>query len=377
MSMAPIITLSEWSLFIAAFGGLVVIIGATLYDMIAITRHHQQKTIRQSRLPRVTVLVYARESQTAVASCLVTLGCSQYPHFDVVIVDNSSSALTRQAVKNYQQQHPQHNLYLYRIRKATDHLSALRRGYKKSQHGEVVFVIDEASRIEPLTLHDGAVNFVIDPSLRALQLHPYFRDEPSISLLIQRVVNVSEDLVNKCRVLFFRSHVYVGEAGVFYQRADFLHYAADVALPCVYAGTIAITPRRSALRDFFAPLHAAVSTRSDDSGWMMMRRSLRYVAVMYALLLMTYFFYTAASLESSSLLMLSWVGVSLWFVVAVWANESATALEKIAMSFCIPMVYFLIYGYLCVRLVVVILRTVLHIVRPLKRHTRLAYQAVK
>jgi hypothetical protein len=60
---------------------------------------------------------------------------------------------------------------------------------------------------------------------------------------------------------------------------------------------------------------------------------------------MTYFMYAAATLQSSSLLLLSWVIVSLWFLVAAWSDETATFFEKIARTFCLPILYFLVYEW--------------------------------
>lgn len=366
--MSGLVQLSEWTVLIAAFLGLVVIMGASLYDMIAISRRRRLDDVRQSRLPHVTVLVYAQESQAVVAACLESIEHNQYPHYDIVVVDNATVSAARRAVTVYRQQHPTRVIYFYGKRKTTDRLSALRAGYKKSQRGELVCVIDATNTLELRTLHRCAARFATETSLQALWLREHLHGEASISLLLRRSMNVSQTLYYKCRSLLFEKHVCAAESGVFSRQEAFLRHAT---LPGVYESTVWMT-RQPVQYDnaMFPPVLPRMDVVSRSTLW----RSLRVMGVFYSLFLVTYFLYTAANLQSSSLLMLSWAASSIWFAVGIWSDESATWLEKIAFSFCLPMLYFLVYGYLVMMLIVVVIKAIFRMLHLLNRQLTTLYR---
>lgn len=374
MSSELLIQVSEWSVLIAAFVGLTLILGASLYDMAGIMRHRQLKNIRQSRLPHITVLVYVQENQASITTCLESIGQSQYPHFDIVVVDNASASSARQATKTYQKQHPHASVYFYGKRKATDRLTAVRYGYAKSQRGEVVFGVDGTSTVKPLTLRESGAMFTVRPSLQALRLHTHIQSDPSIASLLQQAADISQLLYRKCQSLFWETKIGVGEAGVLYRRDAFLHQARP---RCAYVSMIYMTMRRDAPSNSRVSLLSPAPLPDTDDSTRLTYWWLRAIGAFYAIFLVTYFLYTAASLQSSSLLMLSWIATSLWFAVGVWSNESATWSEKLAMSFCTPVLYFLAYGYGLILMGVVIIRTIFRVPQMLKRQNITLRRTVK
>lgn len=79
-----------------------------------------------------------------------------------------------------------------------------------------------------------------------------------------------------------------------------------------------------------------------------------FTASLVAVLLVTYYFYTAATLQSSTLLTLSWLLVSLWLVAIIWSNENTTRIGKIDLTLAIPFMYFIFY----IKLLLYILTTI-------------------
>lgn len=74
--------------------------------------------------------------------------------------------------------------------------------------------------------------------------------------------------------------------------------------------------------------------------------------------ILTYFFYTAATLRSSTLLTLSWTGVSLWLVAIVWSSEKISLAKKSGITFAVPFMYFVFYVLSFPRLIRCTIQTV-------------------
>jgi hypothetical protein len=75
---------------------------------------------------------------------------------------------------------------------------------------------------------------------------------------------------------------------------------------------------------------------------------LSLVGSVLLLSLLTYFFYTAATLKSNVFLILSWTMVSLWLIAIVWSDELVKRSDKLALTFTIPSMYFVLYTLLFV-----------------------------
>ncbi len=71
-----------------------------------------------------------------------------------------------------------------------------------------------------------------------------------------------------------------------------------------------------------------------------------FILSLSLLFFVSYFFYTAATMRSNTLLTLSWALLSLWLVAAIWFDDALQLTQKVALTFCVPFAYFLIYARL-------------------------------
>lgn len=322
MNQQIIIWLSEWALLVMTASGLVVILGASLYDMQAIARRRQllelAAKLRKPRQPHITVLVYTKNSSATIAACLTSVWRSHYRNYDIVVIDNISTDTTKQVIANYRQKHSKLPLYFYVKRKASDRLSALRQGYAKSQKGDIVLILDATATVLPSFLRQSAVRFVADPSLGALRPNEYQRDIAGLALLLGRLLQLSRNMTSKFAALLSIMPVDNGQVNTLYRKSFFVKNNKTLRIFCRYDGGLVVSLSVNNLRfSLILPLIAA--------------------------LFMTYFMYVAATLQSSSLLAFSWLIVAVWLLVAIWSDEAASRVSKAVLSFCMPAVYFLVY----------------------------------
>lgn len=344
MNQQLIIQVSAGVLFFIAIIGLAAIILASVYDLRAISRRRHLaivvRRLRRPHQPHVTILVHNTAGNSKIEACLRSISQSRYRKYDVVVVDCDVSHLARQTVRNFKNKHPQTPLYYYGKRKVSSRVDGLRAGYQKSQKGELIFVLDADSTVSPMLVKECVARFVASDALQALQLNERGGEVGSIAQLSRRLLQLSRQLVRKSASLLAFHTLTVGTSNVLYRRARFVGKAARHVTPARYEAVIVVA----------ATSHAAVRR------WLLLdpRAGRSWVSVGRALLLLgavffiTYFLYVAMTLQSSSLLILSWLISVIWLLAAVWSDEATNRREKLILAFCIPPFYFLIYSQLIV-----------------------------
>ncbi|MBC7943193.1 glycosyltransferase [Candidatus Saccharibacteria bacterium] len=327
MNQQLFIWISEWTLLLVTFIGLIIIFGASMYDIRAISRrrylHQVAIKLRKPRQPHITVLIHTKNNEATIDACLASVWRSKYRNYDIVVVDNISSDATKRIIHDYWQKHSKVPLYFYGKRKSSDRLPALRQGYAKSQKGDIVFILDATATISPTLLREAAARFVTDDKLRALRLNEYSRDLYSVAFLFTRMLRLSYNLYIKLLSLLPLGTVNNGQANTLYKKSSFVRNNTTAKPSFGYGGALAVSSPPRAER---VPLLLLVA----------------------GLLFMTYFMYTAATLQTSSLLVLSWIVLSVWLLVVVWSDEVSNLGEKLFLTICIPVFYFMSYAQMVV-----------------------------
>lgn len=342
MNQQPLIQLSEGVIFLVAGISLIVVLLAGVYDLRAIaSRRYLQAIVtklRQPCQPHVTVLVYAQNDATTVEACLRSVARSRYRNYDIVVVDNVSSDMTKQVMARYRQKYPQPTMYFYGKRKVSDRLNALRQGYRKSQRGDMILVLDASATISPTLLKECVARFMADSNLKSLRLNEHSQAIQGVTLLSVHFLQLSQNIYAKAVSLLTRGYIDTGKSSVMYRSSVFKKGHGAIKVPYYYDGNlvVSITPVLS------GPSLLMPSYRHKS---VLLFASLLLTLVPF---LLTYFFYVAATLQSSSLLMLSWLVLAIWLAVTVWSDEASKIVEKIQLTFCIPVVYFLFYLQLIV-----------------------------
>ncbi|MBC7869091.1 hypothetical protein H7X69_02855, partial [Candidatus Saccharibacteria bacterium] len=190
-----------------------------------------------------------------------------------------------------------------------------------------------------------AARFVADDTLSVLQLNGHIKEAQSINLLWLRFAGLSQNMYAKAASLLSIWHVRTGESNVMYSSLVFMQQQGGpkvMDVSCRYEGSLVVATMpmpqpRSAFLSF--PIM-----------W--------WGALAPALFLLAYFFYIAATLQSSSLLILSWLILTIWLLAAVLSDEASKVFEKIRLTFCLPALYFLLYAQLVIYAVMRIVRAV-------------------
>ena len=349
MNQQFLIQLSEGLLFIFASIGLILVVLASVYDLRVIARRKYFRAIvarlRKPRQPHITVLVSAKNSATTIEACLGSISLSTYKNYDIVVVDNVSGDTTKQVMARYQQKYFKLPLYFYAKRKTSNQLSVLQQGYKKSQKGDYILVLDAASTITPTLLKECIARFVADDALSVLQLNNHFKEIQSITLLWLRFARLSQNMYAKSASLLSIGQVKAGESNAMYSTLVLMKKPSKskaMNVSCHYEGSLVVSTT------------AVPQLRSPSFSFPIMW----WGALDLALFLSTYFLYIAATLQSSSLLVLSWLILTTWLLAAVLSDEASKVFEKIRLIFCLPSFYFLLYAQFAIYGVMKILRSI-------------------
>ena len=107
----------------------------------------KMRTLRKTKQPWVTVLLYARNSEATVIESLKAVLKSRYYNYDIVVIDDRSEDRTSQLVKDFAAAHSAARITLLKRRVKRSTSEALQAGYRKSKHGEVVVSIKSGAAI--------------------------------------------------------------------------------------------------------------------------------------------------------------------------------------------------------------------------------------
>lgn len=337
MNQTIFIQLSEITLFVLLGSGIIAVMLAALYD-IGGTKNHQRvslmvRRLQKSRQPWVTVLVYARDNAATLVTCLASIEQSYYHHYDIVVVDNKSSDMTRQAVMRYRQRHPQSSCYFFYKRKYQSRVQALRQGYAKSAKGELVLVVSASAVITPTVLKASVARFVSNKAPAALRLRDGASYVEDITSLLSQFSQLSMAMYRKCAAVLHLNIIRIGETGVLYHAMFLRGRQNQTWVRCSYASEIVV---RTGL-----PMPPKL-IEGNRMLWLL-ARVVYGIGTISIICLMTYAMYIAATLQSSSLLVLSWLMVSLWFVSVIWSDETTRWPQKVARTWCVPILYFIVY----------------------------------
>lgn len=359
------IQLCEIILGIAAFGGIAFILAATWYDlrMIRYRKHTQtfSKTMTGRREPSITVLVYAHDMITTLEACLNSISANRYKNFKIIVADNCSTDGTKKHLEQYKKTHPGISLLAYRTRTATTRSMALQQAYKKVESSQLILVLDGTDIIPHTLLREGAARFVANANLDMLRLRTLLTDGLSIASLSRYLYMLHRNIIDKSFAQFSLSTSHPNWSGVILKSSTFEHKNTTRKITTEYASTL--TYSRSSLG---TPPSSVDHIRLAVTHPWKKIASLFAVAtsVAFIICIVTYFYYTAATLQSNTLLTLSWIIVSLWLLAVVWLDEAYELRTKIDLTLSVPFMYFIFYVQSIILFAVILKRITLLIPIP-------------
>jgi glycosyltransferase involved in cell wall biosynthesis len=334
-------------------GAFVVLMGANIYDIKqAVRRKSLRKTWQKflwSKKPSISIIVYAKDSAGTIESCLDGIRKSRYPHFDIVVADNSSDDDTRVTVRSYIQKYPKLPIRLYSKRQRGDRaqVESMGEGYKRSLKGDLVLDIDASNSITRSFLKDCAIRFLSDNKLQVLHFNVNNLNSGSINLLYFRFLQLSGSMLNKSFASVSKYRTNINSGGSIYRDQAFKNAIKSPVVIGNYASNLIISDR------FMRDDKIAVSRQFSKEN-----SSYLYIFAVFVIFLQTYSMYLAATFQSKLLFIVGWVATALWLLMATWSSEALNNKDKITISFCAPFIYFLIYLQLIVQIVYILIFTI-------------------
>jgi glycosyltransferase involved in cell wall biosynthesis len=342
MNQQLLVLISEGVLALFLVIAFIVLLMANIYD---VKQAAQRKSIRKMqpkfrrvRMPTITILVYAQNGAATIENCLESIRRNRYPNYDIVVVSDLSTDDTRGAVRLYVQKHPHLPIRLYSKRSQGTKPEAFTQGYRRSQKGNFVLVIDATNAIPKSLLKDSATRFVYDDKLDSLHFNINNSSSDSITLLYYRFLQLSQTFLDKFYASIARYQVNPNTGGSMYSRLAFRNACKSSFVLGKYDSDLvvsdcSVSDDRTAIIHQFSKVNNIIYY---------------LVFAIVTILLQTYSMYVAATLQSSLILTIGWLATAFWLLIVTWSSEALDIKDKITLSFCAPSVYFLIYVQLVI-----------------------------
>lgn len=321
----------EIVLICVAAGGISIILLATWYDFrIIATRSRLQQAIqklRQPRQPQIAILLYAYNNATTVVRCFDSIRHSRYKRYSITIINNKSTDNTSSVIKQYMKRHKKTPITVITKRTFTEPMRVLRMAYKKAPASDLVLLIDANTTLSPTALKEYAAHFTLNASLEALHIRRSYEKDVTISTLFNHALEKSINTYHKATNSLHIDKKQFGTVSVMYRSA-------------------CISRNFSKFVDAdYTSTHTLQSTETE----LAKTRNASFIMLhLLTFLMMTYFFYAAATLQSNVFLILSWLLFSFWILATIWSDEKMLLAKKAELTFCAPIIYFLLYIHVAV-----------------------------
>jgi len=161
------------------------IVGANVYDILKFRNlPQQQKKIRGIR-PLVSILIPAHNEEASIIRTLESLKKNSYRKTEIIVVDDASSDTTRALVRDYIAQHPKRNIRLMYKQKNVGKASALNHALRHGAQGDLVMTLDADSTLGRKSVAN-AVRYFDDPAIVGVAANVRVTDATSILGLLQK-----------------------------------------------------------------------------------------------------------------------------------------------------------------------------------------------
>lgn len=317
---------------------LVVVITVALYDMFRTTRYSKVPRVLRNQ-PHITVLIYARNNAATIRACLKSVMQSTYRHFDVVVVDDLSKDATYEIAKSFKTKTTKKNLSVFRKRKALSKYETLRTAFRRSKKGDLIMVISGDTIMPVSFLRYAAGEYRAFPA-QVMKANTRYEVATRLWAVIPRFQQLGRQLQMKVASLGRFEKIHIGESGVLYARDVFMNRRQPV-VRASYRGSL--TLELTSIPKIASLQHQPVVS---------------IVGIIVGLAVMTYAFYLALSAHNGTLLLFSWLAVSVWFLAALWLDEAEKLEGKLKLTFTLPPLYIFMYMSGFIQLFIAPLKTI-------------------
>lgn len=188
-----------WMLIILFSVAAACLILATVYDIIYIPRWRRLRGRRLRKRPHVTVLIYIDNDEKGLDQSLSSIKKNRYSNYDVVVVDNNSTKNVRSRTRALLRQHADMPLRYYANRRHTSAKRALNEGFRRSERGDIVFLLASSHVLLPKTLKHLVMFFTTRPSVDALRFPTTYGGVLTVESAVHQLTLASTHLFHKAR----------------------------------------------------------------------------------------------------------------------------------------------------------------------------------
>ncbi|GEM_PF-2026706 len=294
-----------------------VVLRASWYDFRAISRRarldHVVRILRRAKQPRVAVLIDVNDSDAMIERSVQAVFTSRYYHMTVCVVSQPTPAI-KQLIQKYQQLHPQSVLHRYAPLRHVSQKQRLQQAYRRHSKHDFILILQAGDIVTPGTIKHAVARFYDDQRLGSLQLARRHPLSYSLTSLLVRYRQASNQLLQKAWLRLPRRSS-SPQTSTMYRHSYFMEHAHQPARRRHYDATLSLTSEYSS----FSQL-----TRVTYAMWPI-RLTVTYTFI--------WLFVTTTTLQNSSSLLLAWISVGLWTIVAIWSETGPDRSEKLTLSY--------------------------------------------
>ncbi|MDB5160449.1 MAG: glycosyl transferase family 2 [Candidatus Saccharibacteria bacterium] len=368
------------------------VVGANIYDIMKFrTKEKLQKKPRGIR-PLVTILIPAHNEEASIVRTLESLKKNSYRKSEIIVIDDASTDATKKLVREYIVANPTRNIRLMYKQKNVGKASALNHALRHGVNGSLVMTLDADSTLDKKSVAN-AVRYFDDPTIVGVAANVRVTEASSILGLLQKF----EFMIGYRTKKFFtvsNSEFIIGGVASTYRMStlksvgfyDHDIITEDIALSIKIVATgnkknkvvygydvVAKTEGVQTFKDLLKQryrwkmgnLQSIIKHRhlfaNRDGKYSKMLTMYRIpmafigeILLLFEPIVIGYVIYVCIVLGSLSLLVGSYITITLYLVWNIMPDEHMSFMDKIRMCAYAPIMYFIMYLMNVVQVVAVV-----------------------
>jgi glycosyltransferase involved in cell wall biosynthesis len=352
----------------------VLIIAASFYD-IWITRRRKVIVLQTKRLqrnrPHVTVIVYAKNSASFVSDCLSSILRNRYRQYDIVVVNNHSTDQTKATLAQFKRDHGAARLSIYNKRKdGTEHAS-LQQAYRKSKRGDIVLSIRSDSILSKAFIKEAVAHF-----------HAFGSSKNDTVLLFNERPSSPQSIVATLRYFQQSSRQFVRKSTALLVagRPPRKNSILTIAHNAMYKRAVLMDKKRMVQTRYVYDSQLSVGINVLSRLLLVPKKTLKqsllfYVTGISLVAYVVYGIYMAATFENTTIFLLGWCVVVIWFLVVIWSDDASRLSDKFRYSFMLPSLYFFLTVLIVIEVIIRGFRQLIIALRMTSRGIVLYYKS--
>src|SRR3989344_1164291 len=316
------------------FGAIAAILGSSVYDVAYSLKRRSLALLKPGlgakKRPLITTIVYSYKQPEQTLECLAGLVKSTYRKIQIIVVDNASKDNTKASVKQFITNHPKKDIKLI----------------SKYQHSPLPEAIKTA-----LKAARGDLVLILEPNHRV--------EQKALSLLSNQGKN-------------FRFGIFYRSKSLKNNKMDLRGiYSSDVNLYYTAAPSLS----KPALNYY------RIVTKRTEAGLNPLLESFKLIKLVSKVLILPVFLWYSAYLALNSkypdLLVISWGVFTFFMIIAAWAVEQLSLVQKIKYTALAPAMFSLFFVMSFVESLGILLNLVIRFAIVVKRRTSLSWPLLK